>query len=79
MRGAGEVVVSAMLTVGPFSAVAQTACAPRSNIIEHLTTRYSETPVVMGIANNGGVIKLLSTDSGTNWTLIITMPNGTSA
>ena len=31
-------------------------------------------PVV--VANNGGLVELLTTQSGTTWTLIITLPNG---
>ncbi len=30
----------------------------------------------MGLANNGGVIEVLSSGSGNTWTIIITMPNG---
>jgi len=30
----------------------------------------------MGLANNGGVVQILSSLSGTSWTIILTMPNG---
>ena len=45
-------------------------------MLSHLSTRYSETPVAMGVANNGGVIEILSSKSGKSWTIILTMPNG---
>ena len=32
----------------------------------------------MGLANNGGVIEVLSSKAGNSWTIIITMPNGTA-
>ena len=34
--------------------------------------------MAIGLANNGGVIEVLSSQTGTSWTIIITMPNGTS-
>jgi len=30
----------------------------------------------MGIANYGGLVEILSSQSGTSWTIILTMPNG---
>ena len=30
----------------------------------------------MGLANNGGVIEILSSGAGKSWTIILTMPNG---
>ena len=32
----------------------------------------------MGLANNGGVIEILSSKTGNSWTIILTMPNGTT-
>ncbi len=54
----------------------QNICTERSEVLGHLATKYSEAPVAMGLANNGGVIEVLSSD--TSWTIIITMPNGVS-
>ncbi len=56
----------------------QNLCTERSEVLGHLATRYSEAPVAMGLANNGGVIEVLSSGKGTSWTIIITMPNGVS-
>ena len=48
----------------------------RSELVKQLSSQYSEAPVAMGIANNGGVVEILSSQSGTSWTIILTMPNG---
>lgn len=60
----------------PATAQQQAACAKRTDVIKHLSAKYTEAPVAIGLANNGGVLKVLSSKSGTSWTIIITMPNG---
>ncbi len=59
-------------------AQAQPFCADRATVMGLLATEYSEAPVGMGIANNGGVIEILSSAAGKSWTIILTMPNGTT-
>ena len=54
----------------------QPACTDRTDVVDHLSQRYSEKPVAMGMANNGGVIEILASKSGVSWTIILTMPNG---
>ena len=44
----------------------------------HLANKYSEAPVAVGMAENGGVIEVLTSTEGGTWTIIITMPDGTS-
>lgn len=53
------------------------ACAKRTDAVSHLATKYEEAPVAMGIANNGGVLEVLSSEKG-SWTILVTMPNGVS-
>jgi hypothetical protein len=60
------------------SASAQMACTNRANVVDKLAERYAEKPVALGIANNGGVVEVLSEKTGASWTIIITMPNGTA-
>ncbi len=55
----------------------QRACASRDAALQHLAKKYSEEPVAIGLANNGGVLEVLSSDGG-SWTIILTMPNGVS-
>ena len=60
------------------NAAQQPACTKRGDVVDHLSKKYSEAPVAMGLANNGGVIEVLSSKAGDSWTIIITMPNGTA-
>ncbi len=60
------------------AAAQQPACTKRADVIGHLANKYSEAPVAIGLANNGGVIEVLSSHTGASWTIIITMPNGTA-
>lgn len=64
----------ALFVAGP--ALAQMACDKRTEVTGHLKRKYEEAPVALGVANNGGLVELLTTKSGTTWTLIITLPNG---
>jgi len=56
----------------------QPLCADRATVVGQLSEQYSETPAVMGLANNGGVMEVLSSDDDRTWTIILTMPNGVS-
>ena len=59
-----------------FSAHAQTPfCTEREEVVSGLLDQYSEVPKNLGIANNGGVIEILTSQVG-SWTIILTMPNG---
>jgi hypothetical protein len=70
------------LTAGLSSATAaaaqQPACTARSDVVSQLSSRYSERPVAMGLANNGGVIEIFSSQAGQSWTIVLTMPSGLS-
>ncbi len=54
----------------------QQLCTERNAVVTQLSKQYSEAPVAMGLANNGGLIEILSSDKGQSWTIILTMPNG---
>lgn len=57
---------------------APTTCAPRPEVLDQLAENHAEAPVGIGFASNGGLLELLTNDSGATWTLIITMPSGRS-
>ena len=59
-----------------FAAAAEKSCASRADVLGHLSHKFSEAPVAIGLANNGGVIEVLSSNRGETWTIIITMPDG---
>jgi len=60
--------------------LAQVAGAPmsRDKVAKELLEKHGEKPTQLGIADNGGVLELFTTKSGSTWTLILTMPNGRS-
>ena len=53
-------------------------CGDRTEILTRLADHYKEAPVGIGLASNGGLMELLTNESGRTWTLIITAPNGAS-
>lgn len=77
MFGRATLVVAALIAATPALADGP-VCTDRHTVLSHLSQEYSETPVAMGVANNGGVIEILSSKSGKSWTIILTMPNGVS-
>ena len=62
----------------PASAQQGMRCAERDDALAHLGNKYDEAPVAMGLASNGGVLEVLSSESGSTWTILVTMPNGVS-
>ncbi len=54
----------------------QMTCGQRDQVVKMLQTRHDEAPVSMGLAINGTVVEVFSTDDGASWTLVMTMPDG---
>ena len=52
------------------------ACTDRGAALAHLSKKYAEEPVAIGLASNGGVLEVLSTNNGQTWTILLTMPSG---
>ena len=76
-RNAPALIAVSVLLMGSPAATAEPAgCAARSIALNHLSSRYAETPVAMGLTNNGAMMEILSSKSGKSWTIILTMPNG---
>ena len=53
-------------------------CGSRPDILKELSKRFSEEPVAVGLSNNGSLIEVLTSDSGSTWTIMISQPNGSS-
>ena len=53
-----------------------TLCGPRARILGLLAERYQEVPVALGVNNTGALVELLSTENGSSWTIIYTIPSG---
>ena len=62
----------------PVPASAQGACNPRADVLAHLAKKYREVPVAIGVTNKGALVEVLTTADGKTWTIIVTLPNGTS-
>ena len=60
-------------------AVAQTAFAPRAEVVKLLGEKYDEKPVAIGLTETGGVIEVFATRDGATWTMVLTTPNGLSS
>ena len=70
-----------MLSVGavaPGSRSGQAAGSPGDNVVGHPAKKYGEVPVAIGVTNKGGLVEVLTTGDGNTWTIIVSMPNGTS-
>ena len=74
---AGLLLGSACLTQ---TAVAQTPILgmDREAVTKELSEKHREKTVGMGLADNGGVLELFTSEGGETWTVLLTMPNGTS-
>ncbi len=67
-----------MVAVLPLAAHADQDEFDRGQLVRLLAERYGESSVSAGIANNGGVVELLTSADGATWTLVMTLPNGSS-
>ncbi len=73
------ITIFALILFTPAAAAqSQSACNPRDNVVGHLAKKYGEAPVAIGVTNKGALIEVLTTSDGSTWTIIVSMPNGTS-
>jgi hypothetical protein len=70
--------VTAIALPLPAMAAGNMACSQRDDVLHQLGDKYKEAPSAVGLANNGGLIEVLTSDNGATWTIIVSMPNGTS-
>jgi len=52
-------------------------CGARASILGQLAERYHEAPANMMLANSGGIVEILTSETG-SWTIVLTHPNGIS-
>ncbi len=57
--------------------LAQNICGERSRFVDQLHEQYGEAPAAMGLASNGTVVEVMTSDAG-SWTIIVTRPDGVS-
>ena len=71
--------VAAIALPLPAMAAGNMACSQRDEVLHQLGDKYKEAPSAVGlVSNNGGLIEVLTSDNGATWTIIVSMPNGTS-
>ena len=56
-------------------AQAHALCGDRKAVLDNLESTYSEVPKDRGLANNGSVVEITVSPSG-SFTILYTMPNG---
>ena len=75
----GAAVLSLSFQLGATTpATAQSVCMTHAEVEKQLGTKYAESPVALGLASNGSVFEVFSKADGTSWTMVVTLPNGTS-
>jgi hypothetical protein len=73
-----SLVFGSALVLVSASALAAPQCNTRETVLDLLSEKYSEAPIAVGVANNGGLVEVLSTGDGETWSIIITSPKGMS-
>jgi len=61
-----------------WAAAETTACTERKAALRHLEGKFSEMPVAMGLTSTGAMIEVLTSEAGGSWTMLLTMPDGTT-
>ncbi|WP_224825612.1 hypothetical protein [Cognatishimia sp. MH4019] len=51
-------------------------CAPRADVIGHLSERYGEGRKAYGLAANDTLVEVYASDESGSWTIIVSSPNG---
>src|SRR3954453_7847625 len=72
------VTLMALSTVPAAATGGSPLCGSRPDLLKQLSKRYSEEPIAAGISSNGSLIEVLTSDSGSTWTIMISQPNGPS-
>lgn len=72
------VMLIALSTIPVAAETGSPPCAPRPELLKQLSKRFNEAPVALGLAKNGSVIEVLTSDDGETWTIMISQPNGSS-
>lgn len=56
----------------------QAPAIDRSDVVEQLDTKHHESPVARGLGANGAMFEVFAKDDGGTWTIIMTLPDGSS-
>ena len=76
---AGAAMLASTLLFGAHTpASAQAVCTQHADLVKQLGTTHAESPVGIGLASNGGIVQVFSSEDGASWTIVMTMPSGIS-
>jgi len=62
--------------IAPAAADESMACGNRDEMLGHLSGKYKEEPVAMGLATNGSLVEVLASNAGGSFTIVYTTPDG---
>ncbi len=71
------VLAGSLVALMSTGANAQQVCGQRTDVVSKLDSDYKESTTGMGLVNNGSVVEVFASQSGT-WTILVTQPNGVS-
>ncbi len=67
----------AATAIAPASAAEDSmACGKRDEMLGHLSGKYDEEPIAMGLATNGSLVEVLASSAGGSFTIVYTTPDG---
>ena len=70
--------VAVILTAAAPAQAQGKLCNKRDVVLRTLEKKYGEVPVSMGLAKNGGVLEILTSEDESTWTILVTMQSGIS-
>ena len=70
--------LTGILATATGAASAEGLCGERHEILNSIATRHVNPPVATGLAYGEGLIEVLETNDRLTWTIINTMPDGTT-
>ncbi len=74
-----KLVLAILLFAGsPSIAAAQTFCADRAEVLDHLAAEYGEQLTAVKMIENYGLVEVLRSPSKGTWTIILSKPSGIS-
>ena len=63
------------LALGSTETLARQVCGPRVDMLAGLARVHGERPIAVGLASDGTVVEILSSNTG-SWTVLFTRPDG---
>jgi hypothetical protein len=77
-RACSAILMVAAASTPTAVSAASARCGPRTELLNELSKQYREAPVAVGLVNSGALVEVLTSESGTTWTILVSRPDGTS-